>query len=108
MTKMSVNRGLPKFARCSPWDTDSGRDLQPEYMLGMSVAFTSVGRREREEAGEDRETTSLDLMGKSRAGIIFRLVSTRWTVESCGESCVEPHLMVLAPALHDPESEPSL
>lgn len=53
--------------------------LQPEYMLGMSVGSTSVGRREREEAGEDRETTSLDLLGKSRAGIIFRLVSTRWT-----------------------------
>lgn len=53
--------------------------LQPEYMLVMSVGSTFVGRRGREEAEEDRETNSLDLLGKSRAGIIFRFAFTRLT-----------------------------
>lgn len=80
MTKVSADRGFPKVASCSPWDTDSGRDFATRIHVSNVSGIHICGQeRKRGSRRGERETNSLDLLGKSRAGIIFRLASTRLT-----------------------------
>lgn len=80
VTKVSADRGFPKVASCSPWDTDSGIGFATRIHVSDANGIHICGqKRKRGNRRGQRETTSLDLLGKSRAGIIFGLASTRLT-----------------------------
>lgn len=61
MTKVSADRGFPKVASCSPWDTDSGRDFATRIHVSNVSGIHICGqeRKRGSRRGERERQTPL-------------------------------------------------